>query len=79
MAKRVPTPPTRTPVSLTSSDDQEQPLGKRLQHATDALEAEILAQTLAACDGNKAAAARTLRIDYTTLHRKLKRHGISGA
>lgn len=66
-------------VSLTASTDPEQPLAKRLQHATDTLEAEILAQTLAACDGNKAAAARTLRIDYTTLHRKLKRHGISAS
>lgn len=65
--------------SLLTSIDPEQPLAKRLQHATDALEAEILTQTLAACDGNKAAAARTLRIDYTTLHRKLKRHGISGS
>lgn len=66
-------------VPLSSAGDSEQPLQKRLQHATDALEAEILVQTLAACDGNKAAAARTLRIDYTTLHRKLKRHGISGS
>ena len=39
----------------------------------------VAAVGLAACDGNKAAAARTLRIDYTTLHRKLKRHGITGA
>ncbi len=52
------------------------PLAERLRAATDAMEAEILRATLAACDGNKAAAARTLRIDYTTLHRKLKRHGI---
>ena len=73
-------PSQATPVvPLASAGDSEQPLQKRLQHATDALEAEILVQTLAACDGNKAAAARTLRIDYTTLHRKLKRHGISGS
>tara|TARA_R110002072_G_scaffold87129_7_gene196699 strand:- start:143 stop:1543 length:1401 start_codon:yes stop_codon:yes gene_type:complete len=65
-------------VSPLVHGNEEQPLAKRLQNATNALEEEILTQTLAACDGNKAAAARTLRIDYTTLHRKLKRHGISG-
>jgi DNA-binding NtrC family response regulator len=53
------------------------PLADRLRSASDALEAEILRTTLAACDGNKAAAARALQIDYTTLHRKLKRHGLS--
>jgi len=52
------------------------PLAERLRAASDALEAQILASTLAACQGNKAAAARALRIDYTTLHRKLKRHGL---
>ena len=57
--------------------DASQPLAQRLQRAQDALEAEILTSTLAACGGNKAAAARNLQIDYTTLHRKLKRHGIT--
>ncbi|MBX3463131.1 MAG: sigma-54-dependent Fis family transcriptional regulator [Planctomycetes bacterium] len=52
------------------------PLAERMRAAADALEAEILASTLAACAGNKAATARALRIDYTTLHRKLKRHGL---
>ena len=66
----------------TSASDQaqgsdQQPLAKRMQLAADALEAEILCQTLKTCDGNKAAAARALQIDYTTLHRKLKRHGIA--
>ena len=55
----------------------EQSLTERLRLATEALEAEILTTTLAACGGNKAAAARGLRIDYTTLHRKLKRLGLS--
>lgn len=64
---------------LQASTDELLPLAKRLQLATDALEADILQQTLAASDGNKAAAARSLRIDYTTLHRKLKRHGIAPA
>ncbi|HEB52161.1 MAG TPA: sigma-54-dependent Fis family transcriptional regulator [bacterium] len=62
--------------ALPAIGDDDLPLTKRLQRATEALEAEILRQTLAACDGNKAAAARALRIDYTTMHRKLKRHGM---
>jgi two-component system response regulator HydG len=53
------------------------PLAERLRAANDAMEAAILQQTLAACEGNKAAAARALQIDYTTLHRKLKRHGLA--
>ncbi len=51
-------------------------LADRVRHAADALEAQILRTTLDACGGNKAAAARSLQIDYTTLHRKLKRHGL---
>lgn len=53
------------------------PLADRLRAASDQLEAQILATTLASCGGNKAAAARALQIDYTTLHRKLKRHGLA--
>jgi DNA-binding NtrC family response regulator len=64
---------TRTP----APDGQDLPLAERLRLATDALEAEILTATLTHCGGNKAAAARALRIDYTTLHRKLKRHGLA--
>jgi len=54
------------------------PLGERLRRAVDQLEASILRQTLTDLGGNKAAAARALKIDYTTLHRKLKRHGLHG-
>ena len=60
-----------------AAGDASMPLAQRLQQASDALEAEILTSTLATCEGNKAAAARALQIDYTTLHRKLKRHGIT--
>jgi DNA-binding NtrC family response regulator len=63
---------------LVAEADSDVSLAERVRLASDALEAQILSSTLAACGGNKAAAARTLRIDYTTLHRKLKRHGISG-
>ena len=53
-------------------------LAERVRGATAALEAEILRRTLQECDGNKAAAARSLGIDYTTLHRKLKRYELDG-
>lgn len=53
-------------------------LSERVREASDRLEAQILAETLQQCGGNKAAAARALQIDYTTLHRKLKRHNLPG-
>jgi two-component system nitrogen regulation response regulator GlnG len=56
--------------------DPTLPLAERLRVANDALEAQILGETLQQVGGNKAAAARLLQIDYTTLHRKLKRHGL---
>ena len=67
------------PTAQARCDDDQLPLAQRLQQASDALEKEILTSTLARCDGNKAAAARALRVDYTTLHRKLTRHGINGS
>jgi len=56
-----------------SVGDSELSLAERVRAASKDLEARILRETLDACSGNKAAAARALRIDYTTLHRKLKR------
>lgn len=52
------------------------PLSERIRLATDTLEAQIIRQALDAAEGNKAAAARALQVDYTTLHRKLKKHGL---
>lgn len=63
--------------SQSTSTGSNESLAHRLQGANDRLEAEILSQTIKTCRGNKAAAARALRIDYTTLHRKLKRHGLT--
>ena len=68
--------PTQGTTRQRSEADAQLPLAERIQHASDALEAEILRTTLRQLAGNKAAAARVLQIDYTTLHRKLKRHGI---
>lgn len=53
-------------------------LAARIRSATCELEANILREALGTHDGNKAAAARALGIDYTTLHRKLKRYAIDG-
>ena len=69
---------TRTDGAGGTADAGDGSLADRVRRATDELEAKILADTLAQCGGNKAAAARTLHIDYTTLHRKLKRHGMPG-
>jgi DNA-binding NtrC family response regulator len=71
----VPTPGA-APVGSKDPGHDDLPLAERLRVASDALERQILASTLEACEGNKAAAARSLRIDYTTLHRKLKRHDL---
>ncbi|MCR9244141.1 MAG: sigma-54 dependent transcriptional regulator [bacterium] len=62
-----PGPITRIPTETDLS------LAERVRRASEELESRILRETLDACHGNKAAAARALQIDYTTLHRKLKR------
>lgn len=58
--------------------DGDASLADRVRRASDQLEAQILQDTLRECGGNKAKAARALQIDYTTLHRKLKRHNLPG-
>ncbi len=67
--------PQTTP-ELPATPDSSLPLAEQVKGAADALEASILRQTLEREGGNKAAAARALKIDYSTLHRKLKRHGL---
>ncbi len=42
-----------------------------------AVEREVLSQTLRKTGGNKAKAARLLRVDYKTIQTKIKRYGIS--
>ncbi len=60
----------------TPSPAADLPLTERIRQATDSLEASIIQAALQQAQGNKAAAARALQIDYTTLHRKLKKHGL---
>ncbi|MHC4922376.1 MAG: sigma-54-dependent transcriptional regulator, partial [Planctomycetota bacterium] len=64
-----------TAASLAATDT-DLSLTERVRRAKDALEAEAIRQALTEAGGNKAAAARALQIDYTTLHRKLKKHGL---
>ena len=45
--------------------------------ATADAERRAIRQALEAARGNKRQAARLLRTDYTTLHAKMKRYGIS--
>ncbi len=64
--------------ATTTVLDEDRPLADQVQDATLSLERELLKQALQRAQGNKAEAARRLQIDYTTLHRKLKRHGLIG-
>ena len=68
--------PDHSEQSFEETPQEQLPLRERVRQATDSLEAHIIRQALTEADGNKAAAARALQIDYTTLHRKLKKHGM---
>ena len=47
-----------------------------LQQSTTAVEREVLTRVLKNTGGNKARAARFLKIDYKTIHEKVKKLGI---
>jgi two-component system nitrogen regulation response regulator GlnG len=46
-------------------------------HAVTRAEIEAIRHALGLTHGNKSRAARLLRTNYTTLHAKMRRHGIS--
>ncbi len=52
------------------------PCGRLFQRGVAQLEREVLTQVLKHTGGNKAKAARLLRVDYKTMHMKLKKLGI---
>jgi len=54
----------------------KRPLKEIVREATALLERNILSQVLGMTAGNKAEAARLLRIDYKTIHTKVKDYGI---
>jgi DNA-binding NtrC family response regulator len=49
-------------------------LGEIVQQASEQLEQSLITKILATTHGNKAEAARLLKIDYKTLYRKLKKY-----
>lgn len=49
-------------------------LAKIVQQVIEQLEKSIISQILTSTSGNKAEAARRLKIDYKTLYRKLKKY-----
>jgi len=56
---------------------EEQSLKAIVQKSSEALEREIIVSALEYTGGNKAKAARLLRIDYKTIHTKIKKFAIS--
>lgn len=56
---------------------EEQSLKEIVQKRSEALEREIIVSALEYTGGNKAKAARLLRIDYKTIHKKVKKFAIS--
>ena len=67
----------RMPPSSTDSYGEGQlSLREIVLHSTVQIERGILAQALRRAGGNKAQAARMLRIDYKTLHTKMRQYGI---
>ena len=48
-----------------------------VESAVTRVEAEAIRRALGSTQGNKSHAARLLRTNYTTLHAKMKRYGIS--
>jgi transcriptional regulator with PAS, ATPase and Fis domain len=62
--------------SVYINEDEGGGLREKLRSTTAALEKKIIAEVLKETKGNKSKAARKLEIDYKTLLRKIKIHGI---
>jgi len=69
-------PEAPAPMPIPPAFSAQGTLTEEVRKAADLLEREWIRQALAQAAGNKAEAARILKVDYTTLHRKLKRHGL---
>jgi DNA-binding NtrC family response regulator len=64
-------------VRSTSAGTDARPSLKEITHrATAEAERQAIRLALQATGGNKSEAARLLRVDYKTLHLKMKRYGI---
>lgn len=62
--------------AILTLDNGRKSLKETIKSFTDALEKKLIIQAIDETKGNKSAAARKLEIDYKTLHRKIKIHGI---
>jgi two-component system nitrogen regulation response regulator GlnG len=67
-------PVTTRPGEPTSSGSS---LKELAQAATEDAEGRAIRKALEAARGNKSEAARLLRVDYKTLHLKMKQYGIA--
>jgi two-component system nitrogen regulation response regulator GlnG len=67
------------PFDLGRSLDGTQSLKQLVRSRTSELEKEVIARVLKQTGGNRAKAARILQIDYKTLYKKIREHGISAA
>jgi len=61
---------------FTAASAEEGSLREVTERVTKRLEADLIKRTLEKTNGNKAKAARILKVDYKTLWRKLKEYGI---
>ena len=74
--KRVPVPGLAFTPKVQGSPWKRLSLKEIVQESTTAVEREVLTQILKNTGGNKAKAARLLKIDYKTIHEKVKKLGI---
>jgi DNA-binding protein Fis len=64
------------PYALLKADIGNLSLKEILQISMSTIEQAVLSHVLEITHGNKAQAARLLRIDYKTIHTKIKQYGI---
>jgi two-component system nitrogen regulation response regulator GlnG len=64
------------PGELVEGFDGSVPFKEMVRRAVVRVERQILVQVLTQTSGNKAEAARLLRIDYKTIHKKVKDYGL---
>jgi len=75
--KRVPVPGLAFTPKVEGTPWKGLSLKEIVEQSTTAVEREVLTQVLRNTGGNKAKAARLLKIDYKTIHLKLKKLGMS--
>ena len=74
--KRVPVPGLAFTPRVDGTPWKGLSLREIVQQSSTAVEREILSQVLKTTGGNKAKAARLLKIDYKTIHEKVKKLGV---